>query len=232
MSSTGVGSVLPSRTTLTTPARSTTNSRLRSPGGEATYIGVVKSSVLPTGSSSAAAEALAGASSATTPASSSAALVIRDMPALGLERQPAGRPLLEAAVHRVRVPARAAEGVGRHARPGAQPAVEDDRRLARDRVRLRGEALELDVPRAGDPARLVLVGLAHVDELDLATLVRGKDLLGIDVDVLGVEGVSHATRKVTAAARAPSARRPRRVSPGGELGAPTRTTAVACRAGR
>ena len=39
---------------------------------------------------------------------------------------------------------------------------------------------------------LVLVGLAHVDELDLAALVGGADLVGVDVDVLGVEGVGHA----------------------------------------
>ena len=60
---------------------------------------------------------------------------------------------------------------------------------------LRREALELDVARAGDPARLVLVGLAHVDQLDLAALVRGADLVGVDVDVVGVEGVGHALAK-------------------------------------
>ena len=68
-------------------------------------------------------------------------------------------------------------------------------RVAVDRVRLGREALELDVARAGDPARLVLVGLAHVDQLDLAALERGADLVGVDVDVVGVEGVGHANRE-------------------------------------
>ena len=46
--------------------------------------------------------------------------------------------------------------------------------------------------RAGDAPGLVLVGLADVDELDLAGLVGEADLVGVDVDVLGVEGVGHA----------------------------------------
>src|SRR5512132_80008 len=195
MSSTGVGSVAPSRTSLTTPARSTTNSRWLSPGGEATYIGVVKSPGLPTGVSWSAAPALAGTSSASAPASSSA-LVIRDMPALGFEREPPRRPLVQSADHRVSVPAGTAEGVGRHPRPRTQPAVEDDRRVARDRLRLGRQPLELDVPRAGDPARVVLVGLAHVDQLDLAALERGADLVGVDVDVVGMEGVGHRLRRL------------------------------------
>ena len=95
----------------------------------------------------------------------------------------------------MRVPAGAAEGVGGHPRARAEAAVEDDRRVAVDRLRLRGEALELDVARAGDPARLVLVGLAHVDQLDLAALERGADLSGVDVDVVGVEGVGHASTR-------------------------------------
>ena len=58
---------------------------------------------------------------------------------------------------------------------------------------LDGEPLELDVARAGDPAGLVLVGLADVDQLDLAARrARRATSSGVDVDVVGVEGVGHA----------------------------------------
>ena len=50
----------------------------------------------------------------------------------------------------------------------AAAAVEHHRPGAVDRVRLGGEAAELDQARAGDPAGLVLVWLADVDQLDLA----------------------------------------------------------------
>src|SRR3954447_10398476 len=118
------------------------------------------------------------------------------MPALGLERVAADRPLLEPAGHRVRVPARTAKGMGRHRRARTDPAVEHDRRVAIDRLRLGGEAPDLEVSRAGDPPCLVLVGLADVDQLDLAALVRGADLCGVDVD-----GVRVHARDATAALR-------------------------------
>src|SRR5918997_1498368 len=146
MSRNGVGSVSPLRTTRIWPARSTTNTRERSRGGAVTYMGALKS---PTGTKVGAAPAPAGAASATS-ARASRALVIRDMPVLGLEREPAARPLLEPADHGVRVPAGAAEGVGRHARARAEAAVEDDGPVAVDRLGLGREALELDVARARD----------------------------------------------------------------------------------
>src|SRR3954468_22770979 len=108
------------------------------------------------------------------------------MPALGLEWEAAARPLLEPAGHRVRLPAGTAKGMGRHRRARTDPAVEHDRRVAIDRLRLGGEAPDLQVARAGDPPCRVLVGLADVDQLDLAALVGGADLSGVDVDGIRV----------------------------------------------
>ena len=47
------------------------------------------------------------------------------------------------------------------------------------------------MPRTGDPARVPLVGLAHVDELDLAVVDQLLRALGVDVDVRGMKGVRH-----------------------------------------
>ena len=57
-------------------------------------------------------------------------------------------------------------------------AVEDERLLPVELLRRLAQLRELHVTGTGDPARLVLVGLAHVDELDLATLVQGGHLGG------------------------------------------------------
>src|SRR4051812_34827414 len=118
MSRNGVGRIEPSRTTRTTPLFSTTKSRWLSPLGAATYTGWSKS---PTRTKLGA--AAAGAASAS--ASRRARLVIRHMAALRLERQLRLRPRLEAARHRVGLPARAAERLRGHRGARADAAVED-----------------------------------------------------------------------------------------------------------
>src|SRR5215218_9185531 len=190
MSSTGAANGVPSRITLITPLRSTTNSRLASPGGDVTYIGELK---LPTGTSAGAAAAPAGAASASS-ASASSALVIRDIPVLGLEREALRVPGLEASGHRVRVPSGAPERAGRHPRAGADAPVEDHGPVAVDRLGLRVEVRELDVAPVGDPPRLVLVALPDVDELDLAACVGVTDHLGGDVELVRAKGIGHRTR--------------------------------------
>src|SRR5829696_7415906 len=155
MSRNGPGRTEPSRITRTTPAFWTTNNRWLSSRGDATYTGWSK---VPTGTSAGAAAAGA-AGAATASASSSATLVVRHMPVLRLERQLGPVPGLEAARHRIRLPPGAAERGGRHRRARADAAVEHDGAVALDGVGLGGEAPELEVPGAGDPAGRVLVVL-------------------------------------------------------------------------
>src|SRR5829696_7973358 len=152
MSRNGPGRTEPSRMTRTTPVFWTTNNRWLSSRGDATYTGWSKA---PTGTSVGAAAAGAARASA----SSSARLVVRHMPVLRLERQLGPVPGLEAARHRVRLPPGAAERGGRHRRARADAAVEHDGAVALDGVGLGGEAPELEVPGAGDPAGRVLVVL-------------------------------------------------------------------------
>src|SRR5690242_4673691 len=103
------------------------------------------------------------------------------MPTFGLERQPLRVPFQQSSGHRVRVVARLPKRVRGHGRPSTYPAVEDDRRLAMDRVRLRGDLTELEVPRARYPALVPLVGLADVDQLHLALAHELRDLPSFDV---------------------------------------------------
>src|SRR4051794_39483363 len=99
--------------------------------------------------------------SASTTTERRACSVAGDRAALGLERAALLVPGEEAAAERVGVVARAAERGGRHRRPGADAAVEDDGPVAVERLGLLGELAELDVARPGQAAGLDLVGLAH-----------------------------------------------------------------------
>ena len=56
--------------------------------------------------------------------------------------------------------------------------MEDHRTVTSDRLRLRGEALQLDVAGPGDASGVPLVLLAHVDQLDLAAVEPPLHLLG------------------------------------------------------
>src|SRR3954462_6613797 len=102
------------------------------------------------------------------------------MPTVGVERQPLRVPFQQSSGHRVRVVARLPKRVRGHRRPSAHPAVEDDRCLTLDRVRLRGDLTELQVPRTRDPPLVPLVGLADVDQLNLALAYELRDLPGFD----------------------------------------------------
>jgi hypothetical protein len=83
----------------------------------------------------------------------------------------------------VSVEAGAPEGLGGHRRAAAAAAVEDDRPVAVDRLDLGAQLGQLDEPVAGDPARFVLLGLADVDQLDVAAGEQLSDLLwGVVVD--------------------------------------------------
>jgi hypothetical protein len=66
--------------------------------------------------------------------------------------------------------------------------VEDDGAVAVDRLGLGGEALELDVARALDATCLVLVRLAHVDQLNVAASPELGHALGRELGVRLVEG--------------------------------------------
>ena len=70
------------------------------------------------------------------------------------------------------------EELGGHARAGAAAAVEDDRALAVQRIGLGWELGELDEAGSGDPAGVVLVALADVDQGDLARLMKLRHLPG------------------------------------------------------
>src|SRR5687768_18602082 len=80
--------------------------------------------------------------------------MLRDLPGHG---EAAVAPVLDAAAHGPRVVAGAAERLGGERRAGAEPAVEDDRPVARQRLRLRREPLELDVAGAADVPPLALL---------------------------------------------------------------------------
>src|SRR5665809_151224 len=98
---------------------------------------------------------------------SSDSSMVRHEAALGNERQPAIDPCPETALHVVGVVSRGPERSRGHCRAGAEPALEDDPVIARDGLRLGGQALERDVPRARDVPGFVLVRLADVDQLGL-----------------------------------------------------------------
>src|SRR3954454_8023225 len=94
--------------------------------------------------------------------------MVCDVGALGLERKPLARPALDPAAEVIRVPPGGAECLHGHRGSHSHPALEHDRAVGRDRVCARCKPLELDVRRTGDPARLPLVRLAHVDQEDVA----------------------------------------------------------------
>src|SRR5207302_9622675 len=103
-------------------------------------------------------------------------------------------------------------------RARAEPALEDDRAVAGQLVGAGREALQLDVPRARYAARLPLVRLAHVHQLDLAALQAVPDLLGLEL-VLAVGEGAHRSNVLAACRRKhlvrygtpnPSTDRPRR----------------------
>src|SRR5437879_4622232 len=100
------------------------------------------------------------------------------VPAIGLDRQSALHPCGDPAGHVVGVPAGRPERLGGHRGARTQPALEDDRPLPRQLVGAPGKPFELDVPRPRDPARLPLVRLAHVHQLDLPALEALAHLLG------------------------------------------------------
>ena len=88
----------------------------------------------------------------------------------GIDRQAGGVPLEHPAGHVVGVEPSVTECLGGHRRAATAAAVEDDRPVPVDALHLGREPSELDEPTAGDPPRLVLLGLAHVDQLDLVLL--------------------------------------------------------------
>jgi hypothetical protein len=114
--------------------------------------------------------------------------VLGDVPAVGHQRQAVVVPERQATLQRPRVPARAAEGLCGERRAGAEAAREDDGTVAIDRLGLRCEPLELDVPRALDAPGLPLVGLPDVDELDLVRAQSLGELFGSDLQVGRGEG--------------------------------------------
>src|SRR5947209_1097379 len=114
--------------------------------------------------------------------------VVGHLAALRHHREPAVVPQRQSPAQRPRVPARGPEGLRRQRRPRAQAAREDDRPVARDGVGLRGQALHLDVARGLDAARLPLVGLAYVDEDDVAGVHPLDKLLGLDLQLRRAEG--------------------------------------------
>ena len=67
-----------------------------------------------------------------------------------------------------------------------------------DRLRLRREPVERDVPRAGDPARLPLVRLAHVDHGRAAVGERLRGLLAGDLDLRIAQRVRQSFVTLTA----------------------------------
>src|SRR3954469_15871345 len=89
-------------------------------------------------------------------------LMVGDVPVLGCDRKALVVPERQAAAQRPRVPSGGAKRLRGHGRARAQPAGEDDRAVALDRLGLGGEPLELDVARALDAPGLPLVGLADV----------------------------------------------------------------------
>src|SRR4051794_15466787 len=96
-------------------------------------------------------------------------------------------PGLDPARHRDGVVAGCAKRLRRHRRAHAEAALEDHARVAGDAVRLRREVLELDVSRAGDPARVPLVRLAHVDQQRLAVVQQLGGILDADLDLRVLE---------------------------------------------
>ena len=80
------------------------------------------------------------------------------------------------------VEARLRKRLGRHSRAAAAAAVEDDRSVLGNRAGLRGQVVHLDVARARDVARLVLVVATDVDHLGLAGLRELRHVGGIDLE--------------------------------------------------
>jgi hypothetical protein len=105
----------------------------------------------------------------------------------GLQRETACLPREDPARHVVGVEAGAPKRLGRHGRAATAAAVEDYECVAVNLVGVRGQLCELQVTCTRDPARIVLVGLADVDQLDLASREDLGDLLGAVVIVHTLE---------------------------------------------
>src|SRR5437763_6132156 len=99
------------------------------------------------------------------------------VPVSRLERQPGRRPVEQAARHVVGVEPGASKRLGRHGRAAPAAAVEHHGPAPIDRLDLSRQLGELDQPTTRDPPRVVLLGLADVDQLDLAALHQLEDLL-------------------------------------------------------
>src|SRR3712207_937319 len=111
--------------------------------------------------------------------------VIGDAAVFGGDREarldPSGDPAREVS----RVPSRGPERLRRHRGTRPQPALEHDGPIAGDRLCPSRQALELDVARPFDVARLALVVLAYVDQIDLTAREELRHLIGREID-LGV----------------------------------------------
>ena len=96
-----------------------------------------------------------------------------------LQRQASSLPIQDSARHIVGIETGLAQCSGGHRRARPAAAVEDDGTLPGDRVHLGRELRELYQPPLGDPAGLVFVGLADVNQLhlpggqELGHLLRG-----------------------------------------------------------
>src|SRR5437764_6259826 len=122
--------------------------------------------------------------------------MLRDPPALGLAGQSALHPGHDPAGQVVGVPARRPEGLRGHRGARAEAALEDDRPVSRQLLGPPRQPLELDVPCPRDAARIPLVLLAHVHELDLAALEPLAHLLGLELMRRVGEGAGdHATEQ-------------------------------------
>jgi hypothetical protein len=105
------------------------------------------------------------------------------------------RPASQTATHRVGLIASGAKRLRGHQRAIADAAVEHDGSLALDALRLRGELHEFDQARVSDVAGLVLVGLAHVDQLRRGVLAQPLgDALRVNLERVRVLACAHPLR--------------------------------------
>ena len=111
--------------------------------------------------------------------------MLRDVAVVGRDGKALLYPFGDPAGHVPGIPPRGAERLRGHSRARSQPAVEDHPTVAGDGLRVRRQALELDVPAAFNEPGLALVRLADVDELDLPASQQVGDAVGVEL-VVGV----------------------------------------------